>query len=205
MIQNPDNQTRFTETLSGPMSQVGLLAGQSLSAAHLQVWTEIVEQNPDLHSPFFRPEFTQLLAQHRTRIEVAIIRNAYQIVGFFPFRRVSPVVGQPVGGRLSGAEGVLCRRGIQVPLEELLDRCQLNSFDFEQVPDSQVQFQHHSFNTTDSHYIDLTSGFDAYCQQKKDSGSNALQNCNRWNANWSVSMANWNSNFMMIHQKLWNS
>ncbi|QDU81313.1 hypothetical protein Pla110_30540 [Polystyrenella longa] len=154
--------------------QVELLAASLLSAAHLRVWANIVEQNPELHNPFFRPEFTQFIAELRSRIEVAIIRDGHQIVGFFPFRRVSPLVGQPVGGRLSGAEGLICRQNVDVSLEELLERVHLTSWDFDQVPEEQTDFAPHTFSTTEAHYIDLTEGYDAYCQLKKESGSKRI-------------------------------
>ncbi|MCA9041910.1 MAG: GNAT family N-acetyltransferase [Planctomycetaceae bacterium] len=174
MVRQSDNNNREKQVLSGSLMQVELLAGQALSAAHLRVWSDIVDNNPELDSPFFRPEFTQLMSQLRNRVEVAIIRNAYQIVGFFPFRRVSPVVGQSVGGRLSGAEGIICREGIEVSLEELLDRIQLSSWDFEQVPANQSQFAPYAFSETMSHYIDLSEGYETYCDRKKDSGSKRI-------------------------------
>lgn len=158
--------------------QVELLAGDELSPEHLRAWTEIVEQRPELDSPFFRPEFTLAISQLRTRIEVAVIRDPYEIVGVIPFRRVSPVVGQPVGGRLSGAAGIICRDGIEIPLNELLQRIHLSSWDFEDVPDSQRQFAPYAFATSESHYIDLSDGFQSYCELKKSEGSKRISKLN---------------------------
>jgi hypothetical protein len=49
-------------------------------------WHEILDATPQLAGPYFRPEFTAA-AEVCAECEVAVLDDASQIVGFFPFQR----------------------------------------------------------------------------------------------------------------------
>ena len=78
----------------------------------MDAWSQIQRDNEELASPYFRPEFTQAVASVRGDVEVAVLEDHGEIVGFFPYQRGRGGVARPVGGRLSDFQGVVARKGV---------------------------------------------------------------------------------------------
>src|SRR5688572_30619461 len=90
-------------------------------------WHDILEGTPQLAGPYFRPEFTAAVAAVRQGVEVAVIEDAGQVVGFFPFQRDRWNVAQPVGGRLSDYQGVIAGPEIRWQPAEIMSACRLSA------------------------------------------------------------------------------
>ena len=73
-----------------------ILRPASLAAVHWQRWSEIQAAEPALESPYFRPEFTQAVAQVRRDVEVAVMFEGSDAIAFFPFQRGPLNIGKPV-------------------------------------------------------------------------------------------------------------
>jgi CelD/BcsL family acetyltransferase involved in cellulose biosynthesis len=152
-------------------TQVRLLRPGELSAELVAAWAEIQESDPALASPYFRPEFTAAVAAVRDDVEVAVLEQAGERVGFFPFQRGAWNVGRPVGGRLSDYHGVVLRQGASVSAADLLRGCRLASWHFDHVPRTQATFAPFHETTAISPYLDLSEGFDAYYAARRAGGS----------------------------------
>lgn len=138
-----------------------------LSSAELDRWSEIQLQNPELASPYFRPEFAQHVAAVRSDVEVAVLSDEVEIVGFLPFQRTMWGVAKPVGGRLSDYHGLIAPAGLKWSPTKLLRDCKLSSFEFHHLIATQADWQPYCTSTTISPIIDVSAGFEAYLENRR--------------------------------------
>lgn len=141
--------------------------GDKLTSDQIEEWRELLGKLPWLDSPYFQPEFTQLVASVRSDVEVAFIENAHGLVGVFPYQRSRFGRGKPVGGRLSDFHGVIADRGTIGLVKDLLPRCGLRSFHFDHL------MIHHFPETPvpplveGSPYISMPNGFADYLKTQR--------------------------------------
>jgi len=154
--------------------QIQLQRCDQLTAADWNAWTRFQEQDPALESPFFRPEFTRVLASVQD-VEIAVLKSAGKTVGFFPFQRRGHNVAQPVGGRISDYQGVISQLGLNWDAEVLIRGCDLLAWDFDHLLCSQQPFRDHHHLTDLSPYLDLGDGFTAYRESLRKSGADELK------------------------------
>ena len=112
--------------------KVSVVSAVQLSEPLLLAWLDIQGADPELDSPYFCPEFTQAVAAVRDDVEVAVLEEHGEIVGFFPYQRSRGGVGRPVGGRLSDFQGVVIRPGVGWNPVQLLKGCRLKAWHFDQ-------------------------------------------------------------------------
>jgi CelD/BcsL family acetyltransferase involved in cellulose biosynthesis len=132
-----------------------------LTGDHVRDWCRLQEADPDLASPYFRPEFTRAVAAVRSDVEVGLLQQRGETVGFFPYQRRGRSA-QPVAGRLSDFHGVIVRTGVSWTVEDLLRGCGLSNWEFHHLLASQAPFSAHVRHAEGSPYLDLSRGFDAY-------------------------------------------
>ncbi|MCE5267501.1 MAG: GNAT family N-acetyltransferase [Planctomycetaceae bacterium] len=141
---------------------IRLLSAEALTPAQWAAWAEIQRTEPALDSPYFRPEFTQAVAAVRGPVDVGVLENDGQPVGFFPFHRGKGNVGRPVGGVMSDFHGVIARSGTTCDPRQLLRGCNLLAWHFNHLPVSQSRFREHCWSSAPSPYIDLSRGWEGY-------------------------------------------
>lgn len=154
---------------------IELLHPDRLSPEQLALWDRIQKSEPALDSPYFRPEFTQQVARVRRDVEVALLRDEKQIIGFFPFQRGLLNLGKPVGGKVSDYHGVIAPAGTQVDPLELIRGCRLSGWDFDHLVTNLPTFEPFCAHATGSPFIDLSAGFEAYAQERRAAGSDELR------------------------------
>ena len=152
-----------------------ILRPASLAAVHWRRWSEIQAAEPALDSPYFRPEFTQAVAQVRRDVEVALMFAGDEAVGFFPFQRGPLNIGKPVGGKLSDYHGVIARCETKIDATELLRACRLAGWDFDHLVTTQPSFEPFAMARGESPYLDLSQGYEAYAAQRRAAGSSELK------------------------------
>jgi CelD/BcsL family acetyltransferase involved in cellulose biosynthesis len=148
-----------------------------LTAAQWRLWLDIQEGSPAYESPYFRPEFTQAVASVRSDVEVALIQEAGQLVGFFPFQRGKLNLGKPVGGKLSDYHGPLMRERAALDPLQLVRDCRLATWDFDHLVGPTRAFEPHITLREASPQIDLAEGFEAYVVRRKQAGSDTFTRC----------------------------
>ena len=77
---------------------IRLIPAEQLTPEHVAAWADIQRAEAALDSPYFRPEFTQAVAAVRGDVEVGVLEEGGEPVGFFPFQRGRGNVARPVGG-----------------------------------------------------------------------------------------------------------
>lgn len=143
---------------------------EELSTSHWAAWTQLVDSESTLDSPFFRPEFSRHVAAVRSDVSVGVLEDGGMPVGFFPFQRRGRSV-QPVVGRLSECHGIIAAPATKWNPVKLLAACGIQALHFDHLPEAQVEFRRHAWGDTPSPYLDLSRGYEAYRAALKASGS----------------------------------
>jgi len=144
------------------MMNIHTVNADELTPTHIAVWENIQRADPALASPYFRPEFTQAVASVRNDVEVGILEEGNEPVGFFPFQRGRRNVAQPVGGKMSDFQGVIVRRNVDWDPRRLLRGCGLSAWNFDHLIASQQPLTPYQWNVVPSPYIDLSEGWENY-------------------------------------------
>jgi len=135
----------------------------------IAVWSAIQRAEPALASPYFRPEFTQVVAAVRTDVEVAVLEDEGKPIGFLPFQRSWWNVGRPVGSFLSDFHGLIAPAGVKCDPLELLRGCRLTTWHFDNLVSKRASFAPFIWRGEDAPYADLTDGMEAYLA-RRDNG-----------------------------------
>jgi len=156
-----------------------VLPAGALCREHVQLWSHLQQTNPSLASPYFRPEFTMAVASVRGDVYVAMLEEAGETVGFFPFQRSRLGVGRPVGGALSDYHGVVAGPDCAWNAAELVRACRLRVWDFDHVPLSQAPLRPHRTAERHSPIMDLSDGYEAYVRGRSEAGSREIRQTQR--------------------------
>lgn len=151
--------------------KVRVVPGRQLSAEHAQRWSELQRCNPQLASPYFCPEFTQVVAEVRDDVGVAVVEESGVAQAFLPFQRSNLGAAQPVAGRLSDFHGWIAAPDFQFAPQALLAPCGLRSWRFDHLLNAQDSFQPFIFQTAASPYLDLSQGFAHYEADRRAASS----------------------------------
>lgn len=157
------------------MLSVEHMSARSMTPEHVTAWSRLQQNNPQLSSPYFRPEYTAAVAAVRDDVEVAVLKQRGEIQAFFPFQRSALDLGQPAGGRLSDFHGVVSGGDFEWDAGELLQKCGLAGWEFHHLLAAQQPFASFHELRAESPYIDLSQGFDAWRAERKAAGSGELE------------------------------
>jgi CelD/BcsL family acetyltransferase involved in cellulose biosynthesis len=149
---------------------IGVLSGRDLPHSTEDTWSELQLAQPTLASPFFRPEFTRLVATARGDVHVAVLEGGC----FFPFQRSGMGIGLPVGSRLSDHHGLVAPPETEVDVATLLKACQLATWEFDGLPAAQRAFAPFQRVPRASPVIDLANGYESYAASRREAGSDVL-------------------------------
>jgi CelD/BcsL family acetyltransferase involved in cellulose biosynthesis len=149
---------------------VRVLPGRALDPGLMARWSELQRSAPTLSSPFFRPEFTAIVADVREDVHVGVLEREGEAVGFFPFQRSRFGLGSPVGSMLSDYHGAIVDGGVRWDARELVDACGLKTWEFDHLIASQEPFAPFHRVHRSSPVMDLACGFEAYLGGRETAG-----------------------------------
>jgi CelD/BcsL family acetyltransferase involved in cellulose biosynthesis len=125
-------------------------------------WSELCNGSiAPFDSPFYRPEFSDVIDRSRGDVEVGIVESASKIVALLPFHRQRGV-GHPVGLHLNDFQGFVGELPEECSLEQALKGFRLTAFDFDHVPIQQLGSRFNDGLSDPSTFIDLSGGWEAY-------------------------------------------
>ncbi|MFG1697198.1 GNAT family N-acetyltransferase [Nonomuraea sp. NPDC049309] len=132
----------------------------NLGPSELRRWRALLRSGRELINPFLCPEFTLAVGRLRRDVRVAIIEEAGDVVGFFPFERHALGIGKPVGAGLTDAQGAILSPGLELDSSWLLKKCGLSVWEFDHLIGD--QFPAHQASRHPSPFMDLRGGYEAY-------------------------------------------
>lgn len=151
----------------------------TLSPELLELWTELHEGDGGLSGPFLHPAYARTAGQVRDDVEVGVITQEEQVVGFLPFQRSRFGVGGPVGSRLCDVAGAIVRPDVSWSPEALVGGAGLRTLRLPGVPSSMTAFQPFQRGGRAAPVLDLSEGFEAYKEQRIISGSSLISQLGR--------------------------
>ncbi len=90
--------------------KIEVVKADQLTVADRVLWRAMVEANPDLASPYFRWEFTEIAARISPNAAVAIFSRGGRTIGYFPHQRRGSAI-QPLGAPMNDYHGVIAMPG----------------------------------------------------------------------------------------------
>lgn len=156
------------------MITIQLKRAAELTTADWSLWLDLAERTGVYESPYFRPEFTQTVATVRRDVEIAVLTQDGQTVGFFPFQRGKLNLGKPIGGKLSDYHGPLIRQGAQLDPLPLLASCKLASWDFDHFVCASRAFDPYLTVRDRSPQMELCEGFEVYARRRREAGTETV-------------------------------
>lgn len=101
----------------------------ALTPDQYQLWADMRAQNPSLYSPYFHPEYSQLVATLQDDAYIAIIRKSGDIVGFLPFQqRKKKSSARPIGAPMTDYHGIISSRPLRMSMEDILTHSEISAF-----------------------------------------------------------------------------
>ncbi|HOC17643.1 MAG TPA: GNAT family N-acetyltransferase [Vicinamibacterales bacterium] len=152
--------------------QIRVMHPSELEPRHLDAWRGLQSDHPSLDRPFFSPEYTQILGEVRPEVEVAVLERGGEPVGFFPFQRVSPLVGRAPGLRLCDFQGLVAPPDLEIDPIVLMRACGLQAWHFDHVLEEQATWRDWHVTRSGSPLVDLTKGYDAYLAERRAAEAN---------------------------------
>jgi CelD/BcsL family acetyltransferase involved in cellulose biosynthesis len=152
--------------------KINVIPAGQLSAECIAAWSNLQRSDPTLCNPFFRPEFTLAVAAERGGVDVAVLENDSEPVGFLPIERSRWRVGRAVGYYINQYQGAIVRGGVRWEPREVVRAAGLRSWRFDHLVSTQTAFVANQFAVADSPYLDLSEGFEHY---RKSRGKSAAK------------------------------
>ncbi|AKG20656.1 GNAT family N-acetyltransferase [Calothrix sp. 336/3] len=146
---------------------IQVISADKLTAEHLFAWSDLQKNNPLLYSPYFSSEYTSMVAKVRSNVSVAIIKNAGEIVGFFPFEKTNWPIAQPIAWEIADYQTLVLKSGFNLDVRELVEACNLKVWNFCNMPKQLLrEEQFHKMREEVTYLIDVSAGYDAYVNQQ---------------------------------------
>jgi len=138
----------------------------------LETWRRLQATFPELQRPFFAPEYHQILGEVLPEVEVAVLREGDDVVGFFPFQRGNGGVARPVGLRLNDFQGLIAPPGLELDFTAVLRESGLAGWRFDHLVANQQCLAPFHRHCEESLLVDLSQGYDAYLADRREAGAN---------------------------------
>ncbi len=154
---------------------IQVIAAKDMTREQIDAWRRLQAAQPMLDHPLLHPEFTRAVASARGGVEVAVLQQQGEMVGFFPFQRGKGNVAEYPGGCMADMQAVIVSENVDWQIEEVLRAARLSAWHFDHLMASQTALKPYHRSVEDSAIIDLSLGFDHYLEQLRTSGSQFLK------------------------------
>jgi CelD/BcsL family acetyltransferase involved in cellulose biosynthesis len=142
-----------------------------LGTAEIMCWRELQRADARQAHPFLAPELALALGRHRRDVRVAVLEDSLGIAGFFPYHQGRFGIGRALGYGVSNLQGVVLASRLEWEPADLLARCGLAVFEFDEfLPEQSERFRPRHAATEPAPFIDLSAGFEAWLASKLRKG-----------------------------------
>ena len=137
-------------------------------------WRHWIAADPSFQSAFLHPEFCRAVHAVSSNVEVAVAFEENDPIAVLPFQRISKRSAGPVGGFLSDRHGWVSKPGKRLNLSSFLELTDISSFRFHMLPADEIPEVRCMAIRRTVVFADLSMGFNAYNQRRKQLGSNVV-------------------------------
>lgn len=161
---------------------IDVLRPCDLSAADVAAWTGLQDVRPSWDSPYLAPGWARAVERawstRANQIQVAVLRDGAQAVGFLPFRRRGRTA-MACGAPMCDYQDLLMPLGHQVDPQDLLAAMGVDRMDFSHLLADSPVFAPYLQGASPSHIIDVQHGYAAYEAERKAAGSGLLKDIDK--------------------------
>lgn len=150
-----------------------------LNGDQLRRWKALLGSQPGLDSPFFHPTYARILGAVRPQIEVGVMTDNGEDIGFFPFERHRGSIGRPLGVKLCDIQGAVTAPDRPWSVQQLLLGCGLKVWHFDHLLTDQSPWQTWHLEQAESHYMDLSRGYAEYAAECRRAGTAQITQTDR--------------------------
>ena len=133
-----------------------------VDAGLLQNWVHLQSLTEDLASPFFSPEFAEIVAQCRDDLWIGVIEENDVVSGILPFHRKSGGRAAPLAGQYCDYQGVIGTPPDPGVVAKMLRGFGISCYDFNHALAAQPLFNDNAFWQSTSPRADLRRGYEAW-------------------------------------------
>ena len=108
---------------------INRIQAAELTAEQRRLWEQICKENSALYSPYFHPDYTQLIADLQDDAFIAIVKDGEETVGFLPFqqrRKNGPA--RPIGAPMTDYHGLISSSMRNINIEDILKAAHIGRF-----------------------------------------------------------------------------
>lgn len=157
--------------------EIRIVTPAELSPAELEVWSAIRASNPALYSPYFHPEYAQLMGELRSDARVAIAYDQDQPVCFFPFQGSGFV--RPLGAPMTDYHGFIEAPDANIDHTDFLQKAGIGALHYTSLVGEQkdmIGFHREDYPLC---LIDLSDGVEAWRKSRSSSYRRSLKSNRR--------------------------
>jgi CelD/BcsL family acetyltransferase involved in cellulose biosynthesis len=154
--------------------KIRIIPAAQLTQDLVSAWSGLQRSNQALASPFFRPEFTLAVAAERRGVNVAVLEERGEPVGFLPFERSRWGSGQATGAFINEFQGAIVRSDVEWEPRVVVRAAGLRHWRFDHLAAAQSAFAPYRYVFVDSPYLDLSQGFEHYRKSRGKSAARFL-------------------------------
>ncbi len=159
-----------------PSLSTQIITADQLTDRQRSAWNAMRGSNFALASPYFAPEFTDIMAAHRSDTRILVVSRNGTLAGFLPLHLSRSGVARPIGGPLGDHHGFITDQP-ELDLEAALKSAGFGVFAFHGALADQTVFLQHCDGPPEISWVsDLTRGYDAFMAECAAEDAKAMRN-----------------------------
>lgn len=112
-----------------PNLHIELIGAGELTDSQRSLWMGMRAQNPALYSPYFHPDYAQIISQLQDDAYIALIHENETLIGFLPFQqRRKNASARPIGAPMTDYHGIISQSTPSFGLEHVMKQAHIGAF-----------------------------------------------------------------------------
>jgi CelD/BcsL family acetyltransferase involved in cellulose biosynthesis len=159
--------------------QIDVVKPSALSPSDIARWRALQTLDPAWDSPFLSPGWALAMERRQPReVKVCVLRRDGEAVGFMAVR-VAGAVAMPAGAPMNDYQALVAGPGVSVDPRRLVDALGVQRLDFSHMLEDQTAFAPHMRGGCTSYGLDVSGGYAAYAQGRRESGSGVIKDIDK--------------------------
>jgi CelD/BcsL family acetyltransferase involved in cellulose biosynthesis len=161
---------------------IDVVRPSALRPSDVAAWLACQAGDPAFASPFLSPHWALMVEQAqaglRGSVQVAVLREGLEPVGFFP-TRVLGSTAMPVGAPMCDYQALVARAGVRIDAKRLVEALGVKRLDFSHMLAEQPTFRPFARGAATSYVIDVSGGYQAYAAERRQAGTDVLKDIDK--------------------------
>lgn len=142
-----------------------LILASELDQGLVSQWEGLRACSTMYDSPYYHPAFTRIVARARPDARILLCEDAGRQLGIWPFHALDSRHSVSIGDFLADYQGPIGDPSIDWSRAEVLRAMGSRYFSYNHVPAGMSEFNKNAWTHSQSPFLDLQGGFDAYAQR----------------------------------------